>query len=450
MSIDYLLKKFEENSRQEAIIWQDKPYHYDWLLQETNRWMKEIACHIQPNAVVDLSADFSPRAVAILLALIAHRCIIVPMTSSVESKKADFQATAQVEYTIRVDEHDQVDIHTHSRVINHPMLCQLKSKQNPGLILFSSGSTGKNKAAVHDFSLLLKKFEKPRHSKRIITFLLFDHIGGINTLLYTLYNAGCVIAIQRRAPHDVCQVIEKYNAQILPTSPTFLNLLLVSGAYKEYNLSSLELVTYGTEVMPESTLKQFHTLFPHIRLQQTYGLSEIGILRSKSKSSDSLYMRVGGEGFETRIVDGMLEVKAASAMLGYLNAESPFTEDGWFKTGDAVEVEGEYIKTLGRRSEMINVGGEKVYPIQVESVLQSMTGVSDVAVCGEPHPLTGQIVKAVIHFHTDHQENVGDFRKRMRQFCQGKLLNYQIPQKVVVLDHALHGDRFKKIRRFAS
>ena len=98
--------------------------------------------------------------------------------------------------------------------------------------------------------------------------------------------------------------------------------------------------------MPESTLKRFNQLFPDIKLLQTYGLSEVGILRSKSKSSDSLWVKVGGEEFETRVIDGMLEIKAKSAMLGYLNAPSPFTEDGWFKTWDAVEVEGEYIKIL--------------------------------------------------------------------------------------------------------
>lgn len=93
--------------------------------------------------------------------------------------------------------------------------------------------------------------------------------------------------------------------------------------YKKFDLSSLQTVTYGTEVMPESTLKRFHALYPNIKLQQTYGLSEVGILRSKSKSSDSLWVKVGGEGFETRIVDGLLEIKAKSAMLGYLNAPVP-------------------------------------------------------------------------------------------------------------------------------
>jgi acyl-CoA synthetase (AMP-forming)/AMP-acid ligase II len=204
------------------------------------------------------------------------------------------------------------------------------------------------------------------------------------------------------------------------------------------------MVTYGTEVMPESTLRRFNTLFPHINLLQTYGLSEVGILRSKSKSSDSLWVKVGGEGFATRVVDGMLEIQAQSAMLGYLNASSPFTADGWFQTGDAVEVDGEYIRILGRQSELINVGGEKVYPAEVESVLQLMEGVTDVMVSAEPSPITGHLVKAKVQLQTG--ETVGEFRKRMWTFCRDKLPKYKIPQKVVLVTQEIHGERFKKMR----
>jgi len=243
----------------------------------------------------------------------------------------------------------------------------------------------------------------------------------------------------------VCAAIEKHKAQLLPTSPTFIHLLLLSEAYKRYDLSTLELVTYGTEVMPESTLKRFHLLFPNVCLLQTYGLSEVGILRSQSKSSDSLWVKVGGEGFETRVVDGLLEIKAKSAMLGYLNAASPFTEDGWFNTGDAVEVDGEYLRILGRKSEMINVGGEKVYPAEVESVIQLMDGVLDVTISSEPNPITGHIVKARVKVSTG--ESLNDFRKRMRIFCKDKLPRFTIPQKVVLVDRETYGNRFKKMRR---
>src|SRR5439155_1572503 len=108
----------------------------------------------------------------------------------------------------------------------------------------------------------------------------------------------------------------------------------------------------------------------------------------------------GGDGFETRVVDGMLQIRARSAMLGYLNAPSPFTSDGWLPTGDAVDVDGEYLRIRGRHSEIINVGGEKVYPAEVESVLQSMEGVKDVTVGSEPNPISGQIVTARVKLAT--------------------------------------------------
>src|SRR5258708_40192880 len=99
--------------------------------------------------------------------------------------------------------------------------------------------------------------------------------------------------------------------------------------------------------MRESTLKGFHELFPKIRLLQTYGLSEVGILRSSSRSSDSLWVKIGGDGFRTRVVDGVLEIKARSAMLGYPNAGTPFTPDGWVKTGAAGVGDAEDFRIFG-------------------------------------------------------------------------------------------------------
>ena len=292
---------------------------------------------------------------------------------------------------------------------------------------------------------ILEKFKVPRHSVRSITFLLYDHIGGVNTMLYNLSNAGCIITVQDRTPDEVLGAVEKYRIELLPTSPTFINLILLSEAYKRYDLRSLKTVTYGTEPMPESTLKRFHELFPETRLLQTYGLSEVGILRSKSKSSDSLWVKVGGEGFETRIVDGVLEIKAVSAMLGYLNAPSPFTEDGWFHTGDAVEVDGEYIKILGRKSEIINVGGEKVYPAEVESVIQEMENIADVTVHSEKNPITGNIVCAKVSL--SQEEGRKELTARLKTFCKERLEAYKIPVKVKIVDEKQHGERFKKIRK---
>jgi long-chain acyl-CoA synthetase len=243
----------------------------------------------------------------------------------------------------------------------------------------------------------------------------------------------------------VLRAVEQHKVELLPTSPTFINLVLLSDAYRRYDLSSLKIVTYGTEPMPESTLRRFHEVLPHIQLQQTYGLSEVGILRSKSRSSDSLWVKLGGEGFQTRVVNDILHVKAESAMLGYLNAPSPFTEDGWFNTGDKVEVDGEYFRILGRQSDIINVGGQKVYPAQVESVVQEMPEVAEVSVYGERNPIMGQIPCAVIRLK--QPRDVREFHRELRQFCRERLQEFQIPVRVTFVESAMYGERFKKNRR---
>lgn len=445
MYIDFMLDVFAKNSEKTAIIWHEKETSYSELSKLYKKQFGILTEESVRNKVVSLEADFSPLSVATLLVLIELGCIIVPLTKSVDNKKTRFREIAEVEKIISIDENDAMSIADTGIAPENSLLKKIKGSTHPGLILFSSGSTGDSKAALHDVIPMLEKFKVPRYAMRSLTFLLFDHIGGFNTLMYNLSNAGCCIMTDKRNPEDICEIISKYNVETLPTSPTFLNLLLLSESYKKYDLSSLSLITYGTEAMPESTLSRIHEIFPNTRLLQTYGLSEIGIMRSKSKSSDSLWVKIGGEGFETRVVDGMLEVKAKSAMMGYLNAPSPFTEDGWFMTGDEVEVDGEYMRILGRKSELINVGGLKVFPTEVESIILTMDGVEDVTVSGESSALTGSIVKARVKISTS--ETIAGFRKRLRAYCKGKLETYKIPQKVVLVDEMMTGARFKKMRK---
>ena len=446
MYIDFLLERFKTNADKDAIVWKQRAYTYRELLGEIEKWTAWLDKEqVKQNEIVSLEADFSPKSVALMLALVERGCCIVPLTASVENKKGEFRRVSQVERIIEITASDDVRISRTDAQVTHPLLLELRKRGgHPGLVLFSSGSTGASKGALHDFVPLLEKFKVPRHAKRMITFLLFDHIGGVNTLLYCLSNAGCAVTVEERSPAVVAKAIQDFKVQILPTSPTFLNLLILSDAYQKYDLSSLETITYGTEPMPENTLKRTHEVFPTVTLQQTYGLSELGIMRSKSKSSDSLWVKIGGEGFETRVVDGLLEIKAQSAMLGYLNAESPFTADGWFKTGDLVEVDGEYMRILGRKSEMINVGGEKVYPAEIESVISEMDEIEEVVVTGEPNPIMGSIVKATIRLKPGVAKD--QFKQRLQAYCKGKLAPFKVPQRVVFQDEKLYSDRFKKLR----
>lgn len=427
---------------QNAIVWHDNTCSYARLANMANEYVLSLKSQgVQEGNSVMLEGDYSPDCIARLLALFSLGCIVSPFLKN-STMIEDIRDISEVHWKISSE---GVLSSIREGDFSSPILAELRERGKAGLVLYSSGSTGRPKASVHDVDLLLAKYTKKRFAKKTLALLLFDHIGGLDNLFYTIFNGGELVAVDPLTADESCRCVERYRVQVFPASPSFLNLLLIGEAYRDRDLSSVEVVTYGAEVMPEGVLKRLQGIFPQARFVQKYGLTEIGTLRSKSKSSDSLWVKIGGEGFDTRVVDGMLQIKAQSAMLGYLNAPSPFTEDGWFMTGDEVEVDGEYYLIKGRRSEIINVGGQKVYPAEVESVIQEMDNVIDVVVIGQKNPILGHMVTAKVNLATDETEK--DFTKRMRSFCKSKLQSYQIPQKVSIESKEFSNARFKKVRK---
>lgn len=444
--IDFFLKQFEDNKDKTAIIWNGSVLNYADLISKIEEARKFIKSNnISSGKVISLIGDFTPNAIALLLALIENNNIIAPFNYPLKDSEYIKFEIAQVEGDIIVDVNtDEYSYSTRNTASKHELINILKLNSQPGLILFTSGTSGFPKGAVHNFNNLLSKFKLSRKSLRTINFLLFDHWGGLNTLFHTLSNTGVVLALKNRKPEAVCKFIEDYKIELLPVSPSFLNLLILSEVYKSYDLSSLQIITYGTEPMPINTLNKAKEIFQNVKFQQTYGLIELGVLRSQSKSDNSLWVKLGGEGYDLRVVDNILQIKADSAMLGYLNAPSPFTEDGYFITGDQVEVDGEYYKILGRKSEIINVGGDKVYPQEVENILLSMDNIIEATVYPEKHPLLGNIVcaKIIVKEGLEHKE----FIREVKKYCKLKLQAFKVPVKISIEDSPLHNERYKKKR----
>ncbi len=443
MNIDFFKQSMLRNKDVTAVITEGKEYSFADIYNEYEKAADLLKkSNIPTESVVSLLADFKAQSIALFLALIEHNAIIVPISQTIKTID-NYVRISESEYFIDISGNEPV-VRPTGMNVTHPMLLKLKEEKAPGLILFSSGTTGEPKAALHDLTLLLEKFKKSGKTLTTVTFLLFDHIGGFNTMMHTIANGGTIITLKTRSPDEVCSLIEKYKIELLPTSPTFINLILLNKTYEKYDLSCLKMMTYGTEPMPESTLKAMNKILPNVKLKQTYGLSEVGIMPTKSEDNASLWMKLGGEGFETKIVDDILYIKAKSAMMGYLNAPSPFDADGWFNTKDKVEVRGDYIKILGRTTDLINVGGEKVYPIEVESTLLECDGVLDVRVYGEAHPLMGKVVAAEVK--VTEANNNRDFIKKLRAYCKEKLESFKIPVKFNLTVNDLFGDRFKKKR----
>lgn len=427
-----------------AVIWHDTFFSYSYILTRINYWRDNLP-DVRSGTIVGLEGDFSPESIAILFVLIEKNAIAVPLDINHKAKNESKYEIAQLEILIRINDENNIEfIKRHCSPVQNEFYKFLIEKKSPGLVLFTSGSSGEPKAALHDFSKLLSKFSVKRKALRAVNFLLFDHWGGLNTLFHVLSNGGTIVILENRTPDHVCELIEKYNVELLPASPTFLNMLILSRAYEKRNVESLKIISYGAEPMPETLLNHLNRLFPDVKLQQTYGLIELGVMRSKSESNSSLWVKIGGEGFDSRIVDGILQIKSDSAMIGYLNAQSPFTDDGWFITGDSVEVKGEYFKILGRKSEMINVGGEKVFPQEIENVILEIPEVTDVMVYGEDNRLTGKIVCAKVSYKGTEEKK--EIIQKIKTYCRLKLQTFKVPVKIELSDSGFESDRFKKSR----
>jgi len=443
--IDQLFDRIRANADREAFVWRGKPVTYGEFDSIISKWTERLESEgIGQGDCVGVLADYSPQSVGLAFALMRARAIFVPFSEAVEPEMGSLMELGGVQYLFRFDKDDDSSLEVPGDWSAPELIRDFRSKGVAGLVVFTSGSTGKPKGILHDCDRLAKKFSELRKAYRTLVFLLFDHFGGFNTMLSVISFGGTIIVPDGRTPQRIAKTIAETKVELLPVTPTLLNLILASGAGTQHDLSSVKLITYGTEVMPEATLKKIAQLAPHARLQQTYGLSELGVLRSKSEGSDSLWVKIGGAGFETRITDDILYVRSESAMIGYLNAPSPFDAEGWMCTGDRVERRGEYIRILGRESDVINVGGQKVFPVEVETILLEAENVDDVTVYGEAHKLMGEVVMALVKLH--EPEDPAALRARLRKLCLARLAPYKVPVRFQITKDDQHSDRFKKQR----
>lgn len=444
--MEWLIERFQISPERIAFIHEGREVSYGCVISTIDDFFTRVqGAGIQRGETVVVLGDYSPEVFCMIMALCRNRNIVIPLTHSSVVEESVALAVSGCEWYVEFNEADCDGAITHRGLkSDNALLNEFRQRGAPGMVLFSSGSTGKPKGILHDFNQVVEKFRKQRVPVVAIPFLMIDHFGGINTILAITSSLGTVVTVTDRSVTNICAAIERYSVELLPATPSFLTLMMTSNIHKQFNLSSLNRITYGTEVMPQSTLDRLGVAFPKVVLQQTYGLSEVGVLRSESRGDGSLWVRIGGEGFQTKIVNDVLWIKSKYAMVGYLNAPSEFDSEGWFNTQDQVEVDGEYFRIIGRVTDLINVGGQKVYPAEVENVILQIENIREVAVFGERHNLLGQIVVAKVVLV--QPESAVSLKQRVRRVCLAKLASFKVPARVIIVEGVLHSVRQKKIR----
>jgi acyl-CoA synthetase (AMP-forming)/AMP-acid ligase II len=446
--MDWLLEKIEKFDERIAVIYKDRTYTYKQLSEQIKSYSLLLAeKKIKKGEVVAIRSDYSFHAISLFFSLVYNKNI-VPLISKNDSEIDDKINEANADKQIVLNDLNEIEIIECLSNEKHQYVLQLNKNFNSGLILFSSGITGKPKAMIHNLDSLLDTFRDKLPKKlNFLVFLMFDHIGGLNTLFNCISMGVTFTLPEKRDPAYICELIEKYKVDILPASPTLLNLILMSESHLKFDIVGLKMITYGTEPMPESLLLRLRQILPRTKFLQTFGTSETGIAQVSSRSSTSTFIKIDDPNMDYKVVNDELWLRSKTQVLGYLNSSMErFTDDGWFKTGDLVETaEDGYIKIIGRNSDVINVGGQKVLPGEVESVLLQLPVISDCVVFKEKNSITGEIVFAQVVLNKPI--SLSEVKKEIRIFCSSRLENFKIPAKVEIVEKINYNDRFKKLRK---
>jgi len=416
-------------------------YTYHDLKQKVNDYENLLLNNGIKKKIVIIYGDFDINSVAMFLALLISGNVIALMNNN-NKEDSELQKKISANFIFdHITENITELADNKVRSLTNKLFLHNKS----GIIFFSSGTTGKPKAILHSATKLLTKYQFSKKPYRTLGFLLFDHIAGIDTLLYTLFAKGTLIRITDRSPDNVYKTLLEKHIEIFPTSPSFLTILLFRSLWDSSELSYLKIITFGSERMMDETLKKTRSMLgTGVRLIQKYGVTEMGSPIVKSKPDDPLWISIDRRTTDYKIENGVLFLKGSSSMLGYIFHDKCEEFNGWFNTQDKVEVDGEWIKILGRTTDIINVGGQKVYPAEVESVLLEMGNIIDVSVYSKKNPIMGNVVAAKINLH--NEESSLDLKKRIRKYCKNKLESYKIPAFIEISKDKQITDRFKKVR----
>ncbi|MFD5757376.1 acyl-CoA synthetase [Streptomyces mirabilis] len=278
---------------------------------------------------------------------------------------------------------------------------------------------------------------------------------GTSTLTAFIgFNFGQRVVIHRKfVPEEVLRTVERERVTSMSlVGDAMLRPLIdaLRGPMKGTDCSSMFSVSSSGAIMSETVREQFQSLVPNVMLLNNYGSSESGFNGTATADSGA------GQGFRLRVNSRTQVVDPATyepvavgepgrvaqrghVPLGYYNdpkktAETFFQKDGerWVLLGDMATVDEEGIVTvLGRGSQCINTGGEKVYPEEVEQALKSHPDVYDALVAGVPDEKWGNHVAAVVQL----REGAGSpSLEDIQTHCRSHLAGYKIPRQLVITD----------------
>ena len=302
------------------------------------------------------------------------------------------------------------------------------------ITILTSGSTGKPKAARHSWETISRPIRKGFGSGAVWLLTYRPNLyAGLQVMLQCFAQSGTlVVPGEDMDPKTTARFMVEAGVQYVSATPSYWRRLLMFSDGKMLKKAPLLQVTLGGEVIDQPILDNLRRSFPMARLVHIYATTELGRCFSVSDGRagfpSNYLVNPLPEGTELKIHDGELQVRSPNAMQMYDPLSSRQPSSGWFATGDMVEATGDRVFFVGRKTEMINVAGSKVCPIEVEKVIRAVPGVSDVRVFGKASSIAGELVACeIVPAPGQDQEAL---KRMVTRTCRTVLASHQHPRLI--------------------
>jgi acyl-coenzyme A synthetase/AMP-(fatty) acid ligase len=322
---------------------------------------------------------------------------------------------------------------------------------DPCILLPTSGTTGIPKIVRHHVGLLLMPLSGYAPPERRRTLIGYHPVSfaGLKVILAAIVAGGQLVASTEPGPCQLAEAAMRFAADEFRGTPTIMRSLLSLLGAEAANLPFARIGLAG-EIVDQALLDRLRDLLPHAELWQNFGASETGSFMTVKDGRAGFPARWLEEGLgpvRLRIAEGVLEVASPVAMLGYLGGpmRDPGDPPDWWHTGDMVGIDGDRAHFLGRADSLINVGGAKVRPEEIEQQLLAIAGVMDAHVFGRRNPITGQLVAAEVVAMPG--VDCTDLRNRIRDGLARRLERYKRPQSLRIITELAIDPSGKKPRR---
>ena len=339
--------------------------------------------------------------------------------------------------------------------------------EDMGVLLYTSGTSARPKGVILTAGNLWANVQQVRQwvsfsrADRMIGVLPQFHSMGLTVLTLMPLSVGCqVIYTARFQPKKLLQLSRKHRPTAMVAIPSMYNALRSVKSATPDDFSSLRFAVAGGEPLPDAVADGFREVFG-IRISEGYGLTETAPVTNWCRPEEFRPHSVGKslEGIEERIVsedgeilgpnqDGEIRIKGPNVMPGYFNrpeeTAAAFDEDGFFRTGDmGRQDEDGFVYITGRIKEMLIIGGENVFPREIEEVLDKHPSVHASAVVGLPDDSRGEVAIAFV----ENEEGMDFDEAALRSYCREHLAQFKVPREIRHIEELPRNPTGKILRR---